>query len=122
LLTEYCRHALARQVSAEYADEENVLRVVTLSPALEQEILEAVRSSDAGDWIPLAPARIETIGQGMAEALHPLVMSGHDPILITSAQIRRYIRRLIVRVLPKAVVLSFNAIDPSVPLESEGQV
>ena len=122
LLTEYCRHALARQISAEYADEENVLRVITLAPALEQEILEAVRQSDTGDWIPLAPARIEEIGQAMTDALQPLVMSGHDPVLITSAQIRRYIRRLIVRVLPKAVVLSFNEIDPSVKLESEGQV
>lgn len=122
LLTEYCRHALARQISAEYADEENVLRVVTLAPELEQEILEAVRASDTGDWIPLAPARIEAIGQGMTQALQPLVMSGHDPVLITSAQIRRYVRRLIVRVLPKAVVLSFNEIDPSVQLESEGQV
>src|SRR5690606_32761637 len=32
LLTEYARHALARQISAEYADEEGVLRVVTLAP------------------------------------------------------------------------------------------
>ena len=122
LLTEYSRHALARQVCAEFVDEENALHVVTLSPTLEADILEAVRQNDNGDFIPLKPDRADAIATQTVEAVQPLVAAGQDPIVLTSAQVRRYFKRIIERHLPKAVVLSYNEIDPSVNLESEGQV
>ncbi len=122
LLTEYCRHALARQISADYADEENKLRVTTLSPELEQEVLEAVRSADSGEYIPLEPARADELARAAAEAVQPLVMAGYDPILLTSAQIRRYVKRIVERAVPRMAVLSYNEIDPAVHLESGGQV
>ena len=122
LLTEYCRHALARQICASYADEDNVLHIVTLAPELEREILRTVRQSEAGDHAPLEPARVETIASRTAAAVQPLVVSGREPIILTSAQVRRYFRRILERHIPKAVVLSYNEVDPSVQLESEGQV
>ncbi len=122
LLTEYARHALARQVCSEFVDEANALHVVTLSPGLEAEILDAVRQNDNGDYIPLAPERADTIATQTIEAVQPLVAAGQDPIVLTSAQVRRYFKRIVERHLPKAVVLSYNEIDPSVKLESEGQV
>ncbi len=122
LLTEYSRHALARQICAEFVDEVNALHVVTLSPALEADILNAVRQNDNGDYIPLPPDRADEIAAQTVEAVQPLVSAGQDPIVLTSAQVRRYFKRIIERHLPKAVVLSYNEIDPSVKLESEGQV
>ena len=56
------------------------------------------------------------------EALQPLVLAGHEPIILCSAQVRRFVRRIIEGVMPKVVVLSFNEIDTSVKLESEGQL
>ena len=122
VLTEYCRHALARQISADYVDEENKLRVVTLAPELEQEVLEAMRQADSGEYIPLEPARADALARGAAEAVQSLVMAGYDPVLLTSAQIRRYVKRIIERAVPRMVVLSYNEIDPAVQLESGGQV
>jgi flagellar biosynthesis protein FlhA len=122
VLTEYARHALARQVCADFADEESHLRVVTLAPELEQEILDAVRQSETGEYVPLPPARADAIAQNTLTAVQPLVLSGQEPIVLTSAQVRRYFRRLVERHMPKIVVLSFNEIDPAVRLESEGQV
>jgi flagellar biosynthesis protein FlhA len=122
LLTEYSRHALARQICAGFVDESNALHVVTLSPALEGEILDAARQNDNGDYIPLPPDRADTIASQTVDAVQPLVAAGQDPIVLTSAQVRRFFKRIIERHLPKAVVLSYNEIDPSVKLESEGQV
>jgi len=122
VLTEYCRHALARQITADYVDEEGGLLVVTLSPDLEHEILEAVRRSETGEYIPLDPERAEAIGTSAVTALQPLVAAGHDPIILTSAQVRRYVKRIVERVLPRVIVLSYNEIDPAARLESEGQV
>lgn len=56
------------------------------------------------------------------QAVQPLVMMGHEPIVLTSAPVRRYFKRIVARRLPKIVVFSYNEIDPSVQLESEGQV
>ncbi len=122
VLTEYARQALARQICAEYVDERNALHLVTLAPELEREILDAVRQSETGEYIPLAPARADAIARKTVDAVQPLVMSGQDPIVLTSAPVRRYFRRIVERFLPRIVVLSYNEIDPAVRLESEGQV
>jgi flagellar biosynthesis protein FlhA len=122
VLTEYVRHALAREICGAYSDEENVLRVVTLSPELEQEILNAVNNAQTGDYIPVAPERSDAISTRCAAALQPLVVSGQDPVVLTSAPVRRYFKRIVERHIPKVVVLSYNEIDPAVGLESVGQV
>ncbi|MCC6142630.1 MAG: flagellar biosynthesis protein FlhA [Candidatus Hydrogenedentes bacterium] len=122
VLAEYCRHALAREICSQYADEDNVLRVVTVSPQLEQEILGAINRADSGDFVPVSPQRAEQISDLTARAVQPLVLGGQDPVVLTSAPVRRYFRRIVQRRLPKVVVLSYNEIDPAVGLESEGQV
>lgn len=122
VLTEYARQALARQICADYVDERNALHLVALAPDLEREILDAVQQSETGEYIPLSPARTDAIARKTVDAVQPLVMSGQDPIVLTSAPVRRYFRRIVERFLPRIVVLSYNEIDPAVRLESEGQV
>ena len=122
ILTEYCRHRLSREITASYVDEDQILHVVTLDPALEHEILDAVRQGDASDYVPLDPTRAETIATNTAQAVQPLVLVGHEPIVLTSAPVRRYFRRVAERRMPRIVVLSYNEIDPSVQVQSEGQV
>jgi flagellar biosynthesis protein FlhA len=121
LLTEYVRHALSRQICAEFKDEDGVLRVVTLSPKLEQEIVKATQQTE-GQFIPLDPKRADAIAEATASTIQPMAQSGYDAIVLTSAQVRRFVKRLIERHIPKVVVLSYNEIDPAVRLESEGQI
>lgn len=52
VLSEYCRHRLAREICASYVDEPGKLHVVTLDPAIEREILDAVRQGETGEYIP----------------------------------------------------------------------
>jgi len=122
VLTEYVRHALARQITAEYADDEGALHVVTLAPELESEILEAVRAGDTAAFVPIAPARADAIARSAVQAVQPLIMAGQEAVVLTSAQVRRFFKRIVERQLPRMVVLSYNEIDPSARLESEGQV
>ncbi len=121
ILAEYCRQALGRQICSAYVDEDSVLRVVTVSPKLEKEILDAVSRAETG-YIPVSPERADLIAEKTAEALRPLVITGQEPVVLTSAPVRRYFRRIIERRIPKIVVLSYNEIDPAVQLQSEGQV
>ena len=113
---------MARQICADYKDEEGVLRVVTLSPALEKEISDAVQTTETGQYVPLEPARTDAIGKATAQAVSSLIRAGHEAVVLTSAQVRRYYRRMVEASVPKIVVLSYDEIDPSVQLSSEGQV
>lgn len=122
VLTEYVRHALAREICTVYVDEQNTLKVVTLSPDLEQEVVKAVKQADSGDYVPVAPERAEVICERTATAVQQLVVTGHEPIVLTSAAVRRYFKRIVERRIPKIVVLSYNEIDPAARLESAGQV
>ncbi|HIJ72833.1 MAG TPA: flagellar biosynthesis protein FlhA [Candidatus Hydrogenedentes bacterium] len=122
LLTEYARHALARQICADYADEAGTLHVATLAPELERELIEAIRQAETGEYVPIDPARADAVAAETARAVQPMVVAGHDPIVLTSAQIRRYFKRIVERDIPKLIVLSYNEIDPRVQLESEGQI
>jgi flagellar biosynthesis protein FlhA len=123
VLTEYVRHALARQICSDYKDEESVLRVITLSPQIEQDITNATQQVDGGSsYAPLDPAVSASIAEATVEAVQPLVSSGYDPVVLTTAQVRRFYRRMVEGHIPKLVVLSYNEMDPSVQLESLGQV
>lgn len=122
VLSEYVRHALAREISGAYADEQGSLHVVTLSPEIEKEILDAIGQTEGGDYIPIAPERGDVVSEKCAEAVQPLLISGQEPIVLTSAPVRRYFKRVVERRIPKVVVLSYNEVDPSLKLESVGQV
>ena len=122
VLTEYVRHALARSICAPYVDEKNVLRVVTISPALEREVLDAVGKAPTGEYVPVAPERADELSEMTLQALQALVLAGHEPLVLTSAPVRRYFKRIVERRVPKIVVLSYNEVDPAVQLESAGQI
>jgi flagellar biosynthesis protein FlhA len=122
LLNEYVRHRLSREICANYADETGKLHVIVLSPAIEQEIQDSLQRSDAGQYLPLDPRRADAIASAAVQAVQPLVVSGYEPIVLTSAPVRRYMKRIVERQQAKIVVLSYNEIDPAVQLEGEGQV
>ena len=122
ILTEYVRHRLAREITAPYVSEDNTLRVVTLAPALEQEILDAVQRMDTGGYLPVSPDRADAIAQVAAKQLEILVLAGYEPVVVTSAPVRRFFRNIVERRVPKVVVLSYNEIPPEVRLESLGQI
>jgi flagellar biosynthesis protein FlhA len=103
-------------------DEQNILRVVTVSPQLEREVLDAIGKAPTGEYIPVLPERADEIADLTARAVQPLVLAGHEPIVLTSAPIRRFFKRIVERRVPKIVALSYNEIDPAVQLEGAGQV
>ena len=122
ILTEYVRQALGRQICADYKDEEGILRVVTLSPQIEQTIVNATQNMEGGGYAPVEPDVANAIAESTAESVQALVSSGYDPLVLTTAQVRRFFKHMVESQVPKLVVLSYNEMDPSLQLESLGQV
>jgi len=122
LLCEYVRHRLSRVICSKYRDAQNRLRVVTLDPALEDQIRAGVEHGEAGMFIRLSPAAIETVVRLIAEGITKLTEAHHPPVLLVSPQLRAAVRRITESQMPRLVVLSYNEITRDTQIESVAMV
>lgn len=122
ILTEYVRQALSRQITQQFANTGDALKVVTVGPALEKKIAEAVQQSDQGTYLALDPNSTQLIYQRLGEQLNKLIQAGQQPIVLTSPTIRMYLRQLLERSLQDVPVLSYSELEPNVEIQSVGVV
>ncbi len=98
------------------------LAALTLEPLLEQSLLEACRTGDAGTWLALDPMRMEALVAGISEAVRTAEGAGHRPAVVCSAQLRPAIRRLLVGGRPDLPVLSYTELSRSLTIEPVGVI
>ncbi|BBI34422.1 flagellar biosynthesis protein FlhA [Cohnella abietis] len=122
VLTEYVRQSLSRQITQQYANSSEPLKVITVSPAIEKKIADAVQQSDQGSYLAMDPASSQAIYQRLTEQVNRLVQSGQQPIILTSPTIRMYLRQLLERSLQDIPVISYSELEPSIEVQSVGVV
>ncbi len=122
ILTEYVRQSLKRAISGKYFPLNEVTNVVTLDPALEQEIMGAVKNTEQGSYLSLDPERIKKIIGSLGEALKKLEDMGKNPIIITSPIVRLYFKKMAKDYFKDIIVISYNEVETNVELQSVGMV
>ena len=122
ILTEYVRQSLSRQITQQFSQNGDTLRVITVGPALEKKIAESVQSSDQGSYLALDPVATQTIYQKINEQVKKQIQSGNQPIVLASPTIRMYLRQLVERTMQDVPVLSYSELEPSVEVQSIGVV
>ncbi len=121
ILTEYVRHALARQITQQNI-QNNVLPCITLDPGIENKIAGAVQRTDRGSYVSLDPDTMQKLLQSLNEALQKLTNMGYQPIALTSPAVRLYFRKLVERSVPGIIILSHAEIEQSVEIQVLGVV
>ena len=120
-LTEYVRHAMARQITQ--ANVQNgQLPCVTLDPALENRIAGGVQRTDHGSYVSLDPDSMKRLVTSLDTELQKLTNMGYQPIVLTSPAVRLYFRKLVERSVPGIIVLSQDEIEQSVEIQILGVV
>jgi len=122
ILTEYVRQALSRQITQQYSQNSDTLRVITVGPSLEKKIAESVQQSDQGSYLALDPIATQTIYQKLNEQVGRLIQSGYQPIVLASPTIRMYLRQIVERTMQDVPVLSYSELEPTVEVQSVGVV
>ena len=122
LLTEYARAALARQISRQYSDDANVLRVITVGPRTEDEIATAIQQSERGNTVTLPPWQLQRLLGVISTEIERIAGAGRDPIILCSSRIRLALRRVLERRLPNVVLLSFVEVTPQTTVEAVGNI
>ncbi|SDF39323.1 flagellar biosynthesis protein FlhA [Sporolituus thermophilus] len=121
LLTEYVRHALARQITRQYAPNNN-LTCLTVDPQLENMITGAVQRTEQGTYVALEPHIVQAVINSLTNELPKLTGLGFLPIVLTSPSARLYFRKLTERVAPNLTVLSYAELEPKIEVQALGVV
>ena len=121
LLTEYVRQSLKRSISKRFIPEDTA-NAITLDPSLEQMIIDSTKQSEHGSYLAIEPAQIHAIFDALREIVESMKNRGKTPIILTSPLVRRQFRKISEQIAPELAVLSYNEIESSVEVYSEGVV
>ena len=122
VLIEHVRQALSRSIVQRYVGVDRVLNVMTLAPALERALGDALHRGEDGTTLALDPALAQRLLAKLAEVAEPFAMQGRQPVLLCSSTIRGHLRRFLERFLPSLALLAPGEIPSSVRLQSLGVV
>ena len=117
-LTELVRSALRQQITHRHSVD-GVLPVVLLDPAIEEAVRDAIQRTATGSYLALPPAEARDILEAFKMECRP---EEGPAIVLTQADVRRFVRRLVEVELPDVTVLSYQELAPEVTVQPLGRV
>jgi len=115
-LVEHVRGGLARYISNKFSSA-NELRVLLLSAEFEEVVRKGIRQTSAGNFLNLEPADSEELIDRLAVGLGGLHIPQKDIVLLSSVDVRRYIKKLIEGRFRELDVISFGEVSDTVSVQ-----
>ncbi len=122
LLTEYVRSNLKRHISHKFSSGQNALPAYLLAPGVEDMLRSAIRQTSAGSYLALDPANSKRVVEAIRLTVGDLSRSTHKPVLLTSMDIRRYLRKMIESELYELPVLSYQELTQEINIQPLARV
>ncbi len=111
-----------KQITEQYIQEGEPLKVITLSGKVEKLIHDSVQQTEHKNYLVLEPSVSQQLIQAIDEELKKLSMTNQTPVILCSPAIRMYVRDLTERFFPHVAILSYNELDAKVEVQSVGVV
>jgi len=112
VVVETVRTSLGRSISRAYQNDNGDLRVISLTPSLEDALAASLSRTDRGAVLALDPARAQRLASRLGEVLASGDLA--QPVLLCSPTLRPHLWRLFSRALPHVAVLSHAEVPPGV--------
>jgi len=122
LLTEYVRVALKRHISYKYSSGQNILPAYLLAPNVEDTLRGAIRQTSAGSYLALDPTASKKLIENVKRAVGDISSALQKPVLLTSMDIRRYVRKMIEQDLYELAVLSYQELTQEINVQPLARV
>lgn len=122
LLTEYIRGGLKRYISYKYSQGQSVLSVYILDPEIEDMVRGAIKQTSAGSYLALDPDSVQLILQAIRTVVTPPPVGGQPPVMLTTIDVRRFVRKLIEMEFPELAVVSYQEIVPEIRIQPLGRI
>lgn len=121
-LTEYVRSSLKRYISYKYSNGKNMLPVYLLDQDVEDTIRSGIRQTSAGSYLALDPSTSAQFVENVKHSVGKIGHLEHKPVLITSMDIRRYVRKLLELEVYDLAVLSHQELTEEITVQPLGRI
>ena len=121
-MVEHVRSRLARQLCWQNRSDDGSLPIVTLSHDWENAFAASLVGQGEDRQLTMAPSALQEFIRSVREVFERVSMTGEVAVLLTSPNIRPFVRSIIERFRADTVVMSQNEIHPKVKLKTVGQV
>jgi flagellar biosynthesis protein FlhA len=122
ILTGYVRQALARTITRQYQDRNQTIHAVMVSPEIEEIIGRSVQHTEYESFVSPDPGLVRKLIENTNKIMGNFTSRGLPPILLSSANTRIHLRKIMERFFPNIVVLAHNEITADTHITSLGMV
>lgn len=119
---ELVRQKLARTISSRFRDEAGVLHVLTLDPAIEQNLSANVEHAETNLISQFNPEWRDSTCKRIQEAAKKLVAEGYPPVVLVSAGLRSVVRQMTEPTMPWLKILSYREVTRDTKIQAHGVV
>lgn len=120
VLAEYARIALGRQIIADYTDDEGRLTVITVDPRVEEKVATSLQQTTTGTIPVLPPQYLRDLVTSCTKVVQGMVAQGLTPVFMVSPRVRPYLRKVLDKIIPGLVMLSYGELVGDVEIRTFG--
>jgi type III secretion protein V len=121
IIADYVRLAFKRQLCFEVA-RDGLIEVILLSPELEDQLRSAMRQTSQGSYLDLDSEVEQTILDRLSELTSNVATPIMPPVLVTAADIRRSVRKLIEEEFFSVPVFAFSELTQHSKVQPVGMI
>jgi flagellar biosynthesis protein FlhA len=117
-LTEFVRQSLGRSITSQHTTSDGLLQVISLDPALDRRLIDAMRPGPTGEIQSVSPSFVNAFLAAVRQAMERVTSRGYQPIVLCSHLIRAQVYRLISPGVQALAVLSPNEVDARTKIQA----
>ena len=122
-LTELVRQRLSRQLTSKHVGPDGAVSALVLAPDVESVLLQSLREIVDGTGSgALAPEQLQVLSTKLRRATEQQEALGREAVLLTRADLRRFVSAFAEQKSIPVDVLSFREIEPGVAIKPVGTV
>jgi len=118
LLVEFVRQKLSKHITKRFM-KDNILYVIAFSPRVETKLNSYIKENKEEEFLDLLINRLQ---RNISENMKKFAEFQAQPVLITSPNIRRFVRKALEGYLPQLNIIAYNEIDKQVNMKVLGVV
>jgi flagellar biosynthesis protein FlhA len=121
ILTEFARRSLARSITKLYQATDGKIYSLNVDPQLEKLIMDSVQNTESGN-ANLDPRLIQKILRSLSVGIERMIAEHRTPLVLCSAAVRPYFKKIIERLVPNLVVISVSEVLPKTGIQTVGTI
>ena len=122
MLTEHVRTGLKRSICHRFSGGQSMMAAYILDQDVEETIRKSIRKTGASNYLVLDPAKASSIINVIKKSFGEAIKQSTPPVLLTSMDVRRYVKRLIENEFASIPVLSYQELTSDISIQPLGRI